>query len=232
MLFRSDPNIDIFGSSIGGGGGGVSPVNQGRFFIKLKPRKERKLTPEQVIEELRPKLAQLTGVRVVLQNPPVVRVGGQMSRALYQFTLQSTDLKELYAAAADFERRLRATPGFTDVNSDLQIASPILSVDINRDRASSLGVTEEQIETALNDAYGQPQVSTIYTQVDTYWVILEVKPEYQRDVNGLGLLYLRSTNGNLVPLSAVASLKPGVGPLTVQHFGELPAITKIGRAHV
>ncbi|MSV34084.1 MAG: efflux RND transporter permease subunit [Bryobacterales bacterium] len=225
-ILAKDPNVEIFGSFIGGGGGGGSmAVNQGRFFIKLKPRDERKLTPEQVIEEIRPKLAQVTGARVVLQNPPLVRIGGQMSRALYQFTLQSTDLKDLYTAAADFEKRLRATPGFIDVNSDLQIASPILSVDIDRNRASSLGVTEEQIETALNDAYGQPQVSSIYTQVDTYWVILEVKPEYQRDPNGLGLLYLRSTKGNLVPLSAVASLNPGVGPLTVQHFGELPAIT-------
>jgi HAE1 family hydrophobic/amphiphilic exporter-1 len=120
---------------------------------------------------------------------------------------------------------MRTMPGLSDVNSDLQIASPVLSVDIDRNRASSLGVTEEQVENALNDAYGQPQISTIYTQVDSYWVILEVKPEYQRDLSGLGLLYLRSTNGSLVPLNAVAKLKTGVGPLTVQHFGELPAVT-------
>ncbi len=222
-IIAKDPNIDIFGSFIGVGNN--QPINQGRFFVRLKPRRERKLTPEQVIEELRPKLAAVPGARVVLTNPPMIRVGGQMTRALYQFTLQSGDLKTLYAASADFERRMRAVPGLSDVNSDLQIASPILGVDIERNRASSLGVTEEQVENALNDAYGQPQVSTIYTQVDSYWVILEVKPEYQRDFNSLGLLYLRSTNGSLVPLSAVATLKPDVGPLTVQHYGELPAVT-------
>ena len=225
-VVAADPNIDIFGSFMGAGGNGVNqPINQGRFFIRLKPRKERKLTPEQIIEELRPKLAAIPGVRAFMSNPPLVRIGGQMTRALYQFTLQSADLNKLYASAADFEKRMRTMPGLSDVNSDLQIASPVLSVDIDRNRASSLGVTEEQIENALNDAYGQPQISTIYTQVDSYWVILEVKPEYQRDLSGLGLLYLRSTNGNLVPLNAVAKLTTGVGPLTVQHFGELPAVT-------
>ncbi len=225
-IIAADPNIETFGSFMGAGGNGFNqPINQGRFFIRLKPRRERKLTPEQIIEELRPGLATVPGVRTFLTNPPLVRIGGQQSRALYQFTLQSTDLNTLYAAAADLEKRMRTLPGLSDVNSDLQISSPMLNVDIDRNRASTLGVTEEQVETALNDAYGQPQVSTIYTQVDSYWVILEVKPEYQRDLNGLGLLYLRSTNGNLVPLNAVATLKTGVGPLTVQHFGELPAVT-------
>jgi len=222
-IVAEDPNIDVFGSFMGAGSN--QPINQGRFFIRLTPRRERKLTPEQIIEELRPKLAAVPGVRVYLTNPPLVRIGGQQTRSLYQFTLQSPDLKALYSASADFEKRMRTVPGLSDVNSDLQISSPMLSVDIDRNRASSLGVTEEQVENALNDAYGQPQISTIYTQVDSYWVILEVKPEYQRDPNGLGLLYLRSTNGSLVPLNAVAKLSSGVGPLTIQHFGELPAVT-------
>jgi HAE1 family hydrophobic/amphiphilic exporter-1 len=222
-IISQDPNIDVFGSFMGAGGN--SPVNQGRFFIHLKPRNKRKLTPEQVIEELRPKLAVVPGMRTFLSNPPLVRIGGSQTRALYQFTLQSPDLNALYSAAADFEKRMRTVPGLSDVNSDLQISSPMLNVDINRNRASSLGVTEDQIEGALNDAYGQPQISTIYTQVDSSYVILEVKPEYQRDPNALGLLYVRSTNGSLVPLSAVATLRPGVGPLTVSHYGELPAVT-------
>jgi HAE1 family hydrophobic/amphiphilic exporter-1 len=222
-IIAQDPNVEIFGSFMGAGGN--SPVNQGRFFLHLKPRSERKLTPEQVIEELRPKLATVPGMRTFMTNPPLVRIGGQQTRALYQFTLQSTDLNTLYSSAADFEKRMRTLPGLSDVNSDLQIASPMLSVDIDRNRASALGVTEDQIESALNDAYGQPQISTIYTQVDSYYVILEVKPEYQRNPNGLGLLYVRSSSGSLVPLNAVASLKTGVGPLTVQHFGELPAVT-------
>ena len=156
----------------------------------------------------------------------MVRIGGNQTRSLVPVHAAIAAISNaLYAASADFEKRMRTVPGLSDVNSDLQISSPMLSVDIDRDRASSLGVTEEQIENALNDAYGQPQISTIYTQVDSYWVILEVKPEYQRDPNGLGLLYVRSTNGSLVPLNAVAKLSSGVGPLTIQHFGELPAVT-------
>jgi len=224
-ILAKDPNIELFGSFMGLGGNQQSPMNQGRFFIRLKPRKERKLTPEQIIEELRPKLATVPGIRVFLANPPMVRIGGNQIRTLYQFTLQSGDLNSLYTAAAALEQRLHSVPGLTDVNSDLQIASPILSVDINHDRASALGVTEGQIESALNNAYGQPQVSTIYTQVDSYWVMLEVLPQYQRDMNSLGLLYVRSSNGNLVPLNAVATLKTGVGPLTIQHLGELPSVT-------
>ncbi|MEO8052077.1 MAG: efflux RND transporter permease subunit [Acidobacteriota bacterium] len=224
-ILHKDPNIELFGSFMGLGGNQNSPMNQGRFFIRLKPRKERKLTPEQIIEELRPKLATVPGIRVFLANPPMVRIGGNQIRTLYQFTLQSGDLTALYASAAVFEKRLHSVPGLTDVNSDLQISSPVLSVDINHDRASALGVSEGQIETALNSAYGQPQISTIYTQVDSYWVMLEVLPQYQRDMSSLGLLYVRSSNGNLVPLNALATLKTGVGPLTIQHFGELPAVT-------
>ena len=224
-IMAKDPNIELFGSFMGLGGNQNSPINQGRFFIQLKPRTQRKLSPEQIIEELRPKLATVPGIRVYLANPPMVRIGGNQIRTLYQFTLQASDLNLLYSSAAAFEKRLRTVPGLTDVNSDLQISSPTLSVNIDHDRASALGVSEGQIESALNDAYGQPQVSTIYTQVDSYWVMLEVLPQYQRDLTSLGLLYVRSDNGNLVPLNAVASLKTGVGPLTVQHFGELPAVT-------
>jgi HAE1 family hydrophobic/amphiphilic exporter-1 len=224
-IMAQDPNIALFGSFMGTGGMQNSPMNQGRFFIQLKPRKQRKLTPEQIIEELRPKLSAVPGVRVYLANPPMVRIGGNQIRTLYQFTLQSGDLNSLYAAAAAFEKRLHTVPGLTDVNSDLQISSPTLSVNIDHDRASALGVTEGQIESALNNAYGQPQISTIYTQVDSYWVMLEVLPQFQRDLNNLGLLYVRSSGGSLVPLNAVATLKTGVGPLTIQHFGELPAVT-------
>ncbi len=179
-------NIDAFVSFMGTGNQ-TSSVNQGRFFVRLTPRSERKLTPEQVIEELRPKLDSVAGMRTYLTNPPLIRVGGNQSRSLYQFTLQSPDLPVLYSSTAEFEKRLRNVPGLSDVNSDLQISSPMLNVNIDRDRASSLGVTEEQIENGLYDAYGQRQVSTIYTSVDSYWVVLEVKPEFQRDPKALGL---------------------------------------------
>ncbi|HSP70156.1 MAG TPA: efflux RND transporter permease subunit [Bryobacteraceae bacterium] len=219
-----DPNIEAFISFMGTGNQQAS-VNQGRFFIRLKHRSERKLTPEQIIQEMRPKLDAVAGMRTYLTNPPLIRVGGNNSRSLYQFTLQSPDLDALYSGTAEFEKRMRALPGLSDVNSDLQISSPMLTVDIDRDRASSLGVTEEQIENALYNAYGQRQVSTIYTSVDSYYVILEVKPEFQRDPKALGMLYIRSSNGTLVPLNAVVKLSPGVGPLSISHLGQLPATT-------
>ena len=219
----NDPNIDEFISFVGTGNQQAS-VNQGRFFIRLKPRTERKLTPEQVVEGLRPKLDVIPGMRTYLTNPPLVRIGNN-ARSLYQFTLQSPDLNALYTSAAEFERQMRTLPGLSDVNSDLQISSPMLTVDIDRDRASSLGVTEAQIENALYDAYGQRQVSTIYTSVDSYYVILEVKPEFQRDRKALGMLYVRSSSGNLVPLNEVVKLSNGVGPLSISHLGQLPATT-------
>ncbi len=220
----SDPNIEAFISFMGTGNQQGS-VNQGRFFLRLTPRTERKLSPEQVIDELRPKLDAVTGMRTYLSNPPLVRIGGNQTRSLYQFALQSTDLDALYRGTAEFEKRMRMLPGLSDVNSDMQISSPMLNVDIDRDRASSLGVTEEQIENALYNAYGQRQVSTIYTSVDSYWVILEVKPEFQRDPKALGTLYIRSSGGQLVPLSEVVKLTSGAGPLSISHLGELPATT-------
>jgi HAE1 family hydrophobic/amphiphilic exporter-1 len=226
-VVAADPNVEAFMSFMGSGGGGgpQQSVNQGRLFMRLKPRAERKLTPEQIIEGLRPKLDAVPGIKTYLSNPPLVRIGGYQSRGLYQFTLQSPDLNALYSSAADFEKQMRTLPGLSDVNSDLQISSPMLNVEIDRDRASTLGVSEDQIENALYDAYGQRQVSTIYTSIDSYWVIMEAKPEFQRDPKALGLLYIRSSNGNLVPLNEVARLTAGVGPLSVAHLGQLPSIT-------
>jgi HAE1 family hydrophobic/amphiphilic exporter-1 len=219
-----NPNIEAFISFMGTGNQQAS-VNQGRFFIRLKHRSERQQTPEQIIQDLRPKLDAVAGMRTYLTNPPLIRVGGNNSRSLYQFTLQSPDLDALYSGTAEFEKRMRALPGLSDVNSDLQISSPMLTVDIDRDRASSLGVTEEQIENALYDAYGQRQVSTIYTPADSYYVIMEVKPEFQRDPKALGQLYIRSSGGTLVPLNAVVKLTAGTGPLSISHLGQLPATT-------
>ena len=224
-VVASNPNVEAFMSWVGGSGGTQQQINQGRFFMRLKPRRDRKATPEQIIEELRPKLDAVPGMKTYLTNPPMVRIGGNQTRALYQFTLQSSDLSALYKSAGEFEKEMRTLPGLSDVNSDLQISSPILNVDIDRDRASTLGVTEDQIENALYDAYGQRQASTIYTSIDEYWVILELKPEFQRNPNALGMLYVRSSTGQLVPLNEVAKLSSGVGPLTISHLGQLPAIT-------
>jgi len=173
-----------------------------------------------VIRELAPKLNSVTGIRTYLQLPPSIRVGGRPTKTQYQFTLQSADIDALYDNAAKLERALRALPTLQDVTTDLQIKNPQVSVKINRDRATSLGVTVQQIEQALYDAYGSRQVSTIYTPNNQYWVILELLPEYQRDPSALDLLYLRSQRGNLVPLTSVASASPDVGPLSVNHSGQ------------
>jgi len=165
------------------------------------------------------------GVRVYPQLLPTIRIGGQLTKALYQYTLQDADLQELYHWAPLLYDRLRQLPGIQDVNSDLQITSPQIVVDIDRNRAARLGVTAEQIENALGTAYGSRQVSTIYTPSNQYWVILEVDPRYQQDSTALGRLHVRSTGGQLVPLGAVASLRPGVGPLVVAHLGQLPSVT-------
>ncbi|HEV2198853.1 MAG TPA: efflux RND transporter permease subunit [Bryobacteraceae bacterium] len=226
-VMAADPDVEEFFSSVGtgGGGGNQQSINQGMLYARLKPRAQRKSTPEQIMERMRPKLDAIPGMRTYLSNPPMIRIGGFQTRALYQFTLQSPDLNALYSAAAEFEKQMRTVPGIADVSSDLQISSPMLNVEIDRDRASTLGVTEDQIENALYDAYGQRQVSTIYTPIDSYWVILEAKPEFQRDPEALGLLYVRSSSGNLVPLNEVAKLSTGVGPLSIAHLGQLPAVT-------
>jgi HAE1 family hydrophobic/amphiphilic exporter-1 len=206
-------------------GGGVSGTNQGRFIIKLKPRRERDKSADEVIRELQPKVSQVPGIRVFLQNPPVINVGGRFSKSQYQYTLQSGDLEDLYGAAHALTDKLQDLPGIQDVTSDLQISNPQVNVAIDRDRASSLGVTAQQIEEALYDAYGSRQVSTIFTSSDQYWVIMELLPEYQRDLTALQSLYVGSKSGSLVPLGAVARIAPGVGPLSVNHMGQVPAVT-------
>ena len=226
-ILRANPNIEAFSSSVGGsgGGGGVGGANAGRIFARLKSRDQRKLTPEQVIEQLRPKLNEVPGMRSYLQNPPLVRIGGQVSRSLYQYTLQAPDMDVLYRAAADFEGRVRNVPGITDVNSDLQISSPQIIVDIDRDRASALSITSDEIENTLYDAYGSRQVSTIYTPTNDYQVIMELLPKYQLDPNVLGQLYVNSSNQKLVALNSLAKLRPDVAALSVAHLGQLPAVT-------
>jgi HAE1 family hydrophobic/amphiphilic exporter-1 len=219
-ILRSDPNVTSFASSVNRG-----TLNNGFVFMHLTPRDQRKLTPQQIIEGLRSKLERIPGIRVYLQVPPLIRIGGQLTKSLYQYTLQDSDMQELYRWAPIVEARLRELAGLQDVTTDLQIKSPQIVVSINRDRASTLGVTAAQIENALADAYGSQQVSTIYTPTNEYWVIMELEPQYQRDPAALSLLYVRSASGQLVPLNAVASLSPGVGPLTVTHLGQVPAVT-------
>ncbi|HSR06588.1 MAG TPA: efflux RND transporter permease subunit [Bryobacteraceae bacterium] len=202
-----------------------APSAFGRINARLKPRSERKLSPEQVIEQLRPKLNAIPGARQYLTNPPLVRIGAQNSRSLYQFTLQAADLKTLYRAAADFEKHMRQIPGLTDVSSDMQVASPELTLDIDRDRASALGVNAGQVEEALYSAFGARQVSTIFKPNNDYQVILELLPQYQRNPDSVNLLYIHATGGKLVPITAVTTIRNTVGPLSVTHYGQLPSVT-------
>jgi multidrug efflux pump subunit AcrB len=199
-------------------------LNLGRIFIRLKPRNER-LTADAIIQELRPKLTSIPGMKVYLQNIPPIRIGGKITKSEYQYTLQDADTQELYHWAPILETRMRSLPAFIDVNTDLQITNPTVKVQIDRDKASSLGVTAGQVEDALYSAFGTRQVSTIYTPSNEYFVILELEPQYQSSPEALSLLYVRASTGTLVPLSSVASIERGVSPLTVTHQGQLPAVT-------
>jgi hydrophobic/amphiphilic exporter-1 (mainly G- bacteria), HAE1 family len=223
-VVRADPAVEQLFSSISASNAGGSTLNQGRMFVHLMPRDERP-SADTVIQRLRPKLAEIPGVRVFMQVPPTIRIGGQLTKSLYQFTLESPDTGELYRAAPALEEKLRGVPELQDVTSDLQVKNPQVKVEIHRDQAAALGVSAEQIENALYDAYGDRWVSTIYAPTNQYKVILEVEDRWQRDPGALARLYVHATGGQLVPLGAVATLSEGVGPLTVNHFGQLPAVT-------
>ncbi len=179
----------------------------------------------EVLQELRGKLQGIPGISVYLRNPPPIQIGGQVTNSPYQVTLQSPDTEELYRVATDFEQKMETLPVLQDVTSDLQIKNPQVNVNIDRDKASALGVTAAQVEDALYTAYGQRQISTIYAPNDEFWVVMELEDQYQRDPTALSLLYVRSSTGNLVPLNAVASLGTSLGPLSVNHLGQLPAVT-------
>ncbi|MFA5847318.1 MAG: multidrug efflux RND transporter permease subunit [Thermodesulfovibrionales bacterium] len=223
-IVLQDPNIEAFMSAVGSGGSRVGS-NSGFMFIKLKPRHERKLNADQIIQNLRPKVMGVPGVMMFMQNPPPIRLEATMSKAQYQFVLQSPETDELYKNATDFEMKLRGLPMLQDVTSDLQMKSPQLNLDIDRDRAASLGVTAQQIEETLYSAYGTRQVSAIYSPTNQYNVIMELEPQYQMDPSVLSMLYVRSNTGQLVPLSSLTTMKKGLGPLSINHLGQINAVT-------
>jgi len=219
-ILSQDPSVRDVSSNVGSG-----TLNTGRLFIGLKPRLERELNANQIIEELRPKLARVPGIRVYMQNLPPFRIGGQMTRSLYQYAIQAPNTEELYKYAPILESELANLPQLQDVNSDLQIQNPQVNLKIDRDRAAALGVTAGQIEDALFTAYGSRQVSTIFAPNNEYDVILELDPKYQADPAALSMLYVRSFTGNLVPLNAVSQVTTGVGRFQINHLGQLPSVT-------
>ncbi len=223
-IVAKDPNIDAFMSAIGASGSSVAN-NTGRMFMRLKPRSERILNADEIIQNLRPKVSQVPGIMMFMQNLPAIRIGGQLTKSQYQFALQSPDTVDLYRSAMELEDKMRALPQLQDVTSDLQIKNPQINIEINRDKASALGITAQQIEDALYYAYGSRQVSTIYAPNNQYQVILELEPKYQTDPSVLSMLYIRSNADLLVPLNTLATLTRNTGPLTVNHLGQLPAVT-------
>jgi HAE1 family hydrophobic/amphiphilic exporter-1 len=224
-IVAANPNVAAFMSAVGLGGSTISG-NNGRIFMRLKDRSERRQGAAEIIQDLRKQFAQIPGFNVYPQMPPLIRVGGMLSKTLYQFSLQDTDTEELFKWAPVIRAKIAEHRDvFQDVTSDLQIASPQVIVTIDRDKAAALGVNAEQIENGLYDAFGSGQISTIYGDLAEYWVVFEVLPEFQRDPDALGRLYITSGSGKLVPLSAVAKLSRGVAPMTISHVGQLPSVT-------
>ena len=223
-IVASDPNVESFSSSVGAGGSTVAG-NTGRIFVRLKPRSERPLSADEFIQELRPKLSTVPGIMVFPQIPPPIRIGGLLTKSQYQFTLQSPDTNDLYKYAPILEAKLRDSELLLDVTSDLQVKNPQVQVDIDRDRAATLGLTARQVEDALFSAYSARQISTIYAPNNQYRVIVELEPEHRDNPATLSLLYVRSSAGELVPIETLARIGRGVGPLTVNHLGQIPAVT-------
>jgi HAE1 family hydrophobic/amphiphilic exporter-1 len=264
-IIRQDPNVEGLVSTIGGSAAAtLGGPNLGQIVVHLKPRGDRKELATDIIAKLRPQLATVPGIEVYMQNPPTVRIGGQVSKSLYQYSMQSPDREELYETSRRLKSALASVPGLEDLTSDLEISSPQVNVEIDRDKAAALGVTANQIENAFYDAYGPRWVSTIYAPVNEYKVLLELAPPFQADPGALSLLYFKATPtqaagaagqagaaarggqtagttdagapgqtgggttppaGTVVPLDTLAHTKQVVGPQTVNHHGQLPAVT-------
>jgi len=220
-IVAKDPRVAAFFSFVGRGGANNSSV----ISLRLVPKSQRKASIDDVMNDLRPKLNAIPGFRVSLQNPPPIRLGGRQANSQYQYTLQSADTATLYDASQKMMEKMRTLPGFVDVNTDLFLRNPTVNVEIDRDRAATLGLTPNQVEDALYSSYATRQVSQIYAPNNTYQVIMELDPEFMKNPQALSMLYVRSSSGELVPLDAVAKLIPTVGPLAVNHSGQAPSVT-------
>jgi HAE1 family hydrophobic/amphiphilic exporter-1 len=217
-ILQSDPNIASSMSS-------VDSNNTGRFVMRLKPRSERSLSADQLIQALRKKTGNIPGLNVFFRNPPAINIGGQRTNSMYQYSLQDLDMDELQDVAQKLTTALRANPTFQDVDNDLRLTTPTVTVAIDRDRAASLNVLPQEIETALGAAFGGEQMSQIYASTDQYQVILELLPQYQADPSALSRLYVAPISGNLVPLTAVTKIGHSTTPLSINHVGQLPSAT-------
>jgi HAE1 family hydrophobic/amphiphilic exporter-1 len=225
-VLRADPNIETFNSSVGGMSmSGANTLNTGRMYMQLVPRTKRKLTSAQVVEELRPKVSNFPGIRVFMTLPPVIRIGTRFSKSSYELTVQGPDTAELYQQSEKLEQAMSRLTAVTDVTSDLQLKSPRVNVEIDRDKAASLQINAQDIESALYEGFGPSWISTIYAPVAQYKVLLELQPKYQQHSDSLSLLYLKSLQGQLVPLDAITKVTRDAGPLLINHSGQLPSVT-------
>jgi HAE1 family hydrophobic/amphiphilic exporter-1 len=222
-IIRNDSNVESVMSFCGGSGWGSA--NTGRMYVLLKPRRQRLLTVNQVVEELRPKVTRFPGFRVFMTVPQALRIGGRMSKSSYDFTVQGPDTNELYRQAQRLERAIAQLPELQDVTTDMQIKTPQVNVDFDRDKAAALHLNTMQIQSALYDAFGPQWSSTIYGPTNQYRVLLEILPKFQEHADYLSLLQLKSSDGHLIPLSTLARLRKDVGPQTINHSGQLPSVT-------
>jgi HAE1 family hydrophobic/amphiphilic exporter-1 len=217
-ILRKDPNIDFFMTQAGNG-------NRNQSWVQLKPRAERQLSAQQIIEKLRPQVSNIPGVRVFLNMPPSLRIGWRNSNATYQLTVQAPDTVELYKQAEILREEMLKVPQVLDIATDLQMKSPLMNVKIDRERAAMYQLNASQIENSLYSAYGPRIVSTIYTPANQYHVLEEMQPKYQEWVDYLSKIYFKAGNGQLVPIDSLASVTPDVGPQSIAHSGQLPSVT-------
>ena len=223
-IIRQDPNIAAVDSIVGASGPNAS-VNSGRITILLKPRSQRQLNAEQIIAKLRPKLGRVAGIQAFLHAPTAIPIGGQQTNAEYQYTIQSLNPQQLYEYVPKLQEKVKTIPGITDVDSDIQMSTPQLQIQIDHDKAATLGITAQQVESALSSAYGTSQISLIYAANDQFYVILELAPQYQRDPNALSMLYISTSNGTQVPLNTLAKITQDVSPLSINHVSQIPSAT-------
>jgi HAE1 family hydrophobic/amphiphilic exporter-1 len=224
-IVRRNPNVAAVLSSAGQAGGGVTGGNVGRLVIRLVPKSRRSLSADEVIQQLGKETGAVQGMKLFLQNPPAIRIGGRATNAEFQLVVTGSDTGVLYRAAGDLEHRLGNERMLQDVNSDLELRNPEIQIDIRRDRAAALGITPQQVQSTLYDAYGARRVTSIYGSSDQYPVLMQLDTQFQADIGALGALYVKSANQQMVPLSSVATIGSGVGPLSISHFGQLPAVT-------
>ena len=225
-VFRTNKNVLALMSTVGGTSAStLGGPNYGELVVHLKPRAQRDELVNQIIEELRPKLSNFPGMRVYLQNPPTIRIGGQVTKSLYQFSMQSPDKKELYAGATRLQHEIEKLPEVQDVTTDLAVLSPQVNVTIDRDKSAALQVSANSIENSFYDAYGPRWVSTIYAAINEYKVLLELNPQYIMDPHALSMLYFKASSGALIPLDTLAQLHQDIGPQAISHYGQLPAVT-------